>query len=135
MARILVVDDDPILRAIAEEILSAEGHDVTEAENGRAAIAAARAQPFDLVVTDILMPEVDGLELIRQLREAGSNVRILAVSSGGKYSSKDVLAWAKGVGADAVLHKPLQRARLIETVDLLLSPSASGRSESLHPHP
>lgn len=121
MASILVVDDDPILRAIATDILSDGGHTVSEAENGREAADAVGRERFDLVITDILMPDVDGLELIGRLKKSAQAVKILAISSGGSFHSKDVLDWATAVGADGILSKPLTRDRLLDAVSKLIT--------------
>ncbi len=120
MASILIVDDDPTLRAIATELLRGAGHVIIEAEDGDEALKVIGAVPVDLVVLDMLMPNKDGLEVIRELRRAKAQVRILAISSGGRAGVMSYLETAKVFGADEALAKPLTLATFAATVDRLL---------------
>ena len=81
---ILVVDDEPLLRGFVQQMLERAGHRVASAEDGRKASEQMQQQPFDLVVTDLLMPERDGIELIDELRRQYPSVRIVAMSGGGR---------------------------------------------------
>lgn len=128
MASILIVDDDPTVRLIARELLIAGDHAITEAANGLEALAIIRAAPVDLVVLDMLMPRMDGLEVIRELRKASASVRILAISSGGRAGALSYLETAKVFGADEIMRKPLRLSAFSAAVDRLLtqtSPSAN----------
>src|SRR5271168_11654 len=106
MAQILLVDDDPMVRETIQHILLAEDHEVTTAEDGREAVDRFAATNFDLVVTDIIMPEKDGIEIIKEMRQQRSDIRILAVSGGGRIGNTDFLRIAEKLGAYAIIAKP-----------------------------
>jgi len=116
MARILLVDDEQLLRETLKIALQAAGHVVSLAQNGTAALALLADQSFDVIVTDILMPETDGLEMIRRVRKESGNVRIIAMSGGGRTRNMDMLDFATSFGADAVLAKPFLPKQLIASV-------------------
>jgi len=82
MARILLIDDDPLVRNILPQILELDGHMVVDAANGAVAMQRWSEQPADLIVTDILMPEKDGLEVIRELRRQCPQLKVIAVDHG-----------------------------------------------------
>ena len=127
-ARILVVDDHADTRNLTELILQDEGYDVRQAEDGVSALEVARAWRPALVVTDIFMSGMDGVELIRALRSAGWRTKVIGVSAGWRPpggrgddpSGPDVLEDAMAAGADATLLKPLDPRELVRTVALLL---------------
>ena len=108
----MVVDDDSQIRELMCQALTQWGHTVTCAENGSIALGFIRKQLFDSVVTDILMPGKDGLELIGELRRSHPGVRIVAISGGGRGSSSHYLDVAKSLGAHAVLTKPFSFSEL-----------------------
>lgn len=116
MARILLVDDEPMLRDTLKIALNGAGHTVSVAQNGAAALALLAAESFDIIVTDILMPETDGLEMIMRVRKDSGNVRIIAMSGGGRTRNMDMLDFATSFGADAVLAKPFLPKQLIASV-------------------
>lgn len=117
MAKILLIDDVAGVRASIRMILKRAGHDVEEADGGRSGINKARADRFDIVITDILMPEQDGIETIRQLRELPHRPRIIAVSGGGTLvGTDDALTFARDL-ADACLEKPFDSATLLRAID------------------
>ncbi len=114
---ILIVDDEPEIRFMTRRLLSAEGATVTEAEHGKAALEhLADGLPVDLVITDIVMPEKEGLETIMELRRKYPDVRILAMSGGGKGSSTAYLELASKMGADAIVKKPFRKAELMAAI-------------------
>lgn len=119
-ATILVADDDPMLRVIAAELLAPEGYRVLEAQDGNQALAMLAAEPVDLLVLDMLMPDKDGLEVILALRRAGSKVPILAISSGGSMDTGSLLRPASAFGADKVMPKPLRISTFVPTVREML---------------
>jgi CheY-like chemotaxis protein len=120
-AAILIIDDDPLMRAIAGEMLSAEGYQIFEAENGLAGLAVLDVTPIDLVITDMLMPEMDGIESIMAIRKRGAEAPIIAVSAGARHQpAGDLLHIAESLGADATLSKPLKRTELLAVVGRLL---------------
>jgi CheY-like chemotaxis protein len=112
VGRILVVDDEPDLRFVLRRFFTRAGHEVTEAGDGAAALALVHQSPPDLVVTDMMMPVMGGVELIRRLRAdpVTAAIPILSVS-GDRHLA---------VGADAALAKPYQRAEIIAAAEGLL---------------
>lgn len=122
MARILIVEDTPDFRQMMVEMLETAGHRVAAAENGNAALAQLERDSFDLLVTDVLMPESDGIELIRALGRKGWSLPILAVSGGGRNLPAAVsLALTEAAGAHRTLFKPFRAAELLAAVDDLLA--------------
>ena len=121
MSRILVIDDDPTVRSFISEILEGRGHAVTVASDGQAGMVLFRSTTFDLVVTDIVMPEQEGIATIGAMRRLNTTVPILAISGSktvGRYG--DYLHAAKLTGASAVMRKPLEPLPLMEMIDGLL---------------
>ena len=116
MARILLVDDDPMVRETIRHILAAEAHEVTIAQDGRVALNLFEKSAFDLVVTDIIMPERDGIEVITEMRQRQPDVRILAISGGGRIGNTDFLKIAGKLGAHAVIAKPFDPDEFVEKV-------------------
>ena len=125
MATILITDDDPTLRAIAAELLAAEGHRILEALDGDEAIRILEEEAVDLLVLDMLMPNKDGLETILELRRRKTPVRILAISSGGSMDLDSLLRTAMVFGADRLMSKPLRLSTFASTVaEMLAAPLA-----------
>jgi CheY-like chemotaxis protein len=114
MARILLIDDDAQIRRVFRHMLELEGHEVTDACNGRQGVQCYQEMLPDLVILDILMPEQEGLETIRELRRATSGVKIIAIS--GRVGPPDFLYIAEKLGAQRVLHKPIHPDELIAAV-------------------
>jgi CheY-like chemotaxis protein len=115
MARILVVDDDPLIQALVPLALQEHGHLVVQAIDGKQALDQMRRQAIDVVIADMLMPEVDGLELLRAVQKELPPVPLIAMSGGSsRLPGADVLQLARRLGARAVLSKPF-------TVDDLLA--------------
>jgi CheY-like chemotaxis protein len=115
---VLVVDDDEIMRDLLTRILSRAGYDVVAANDGDGGLARFREGDIDVVITDMMMPAMDGLELIRALTLESPNVRVVALSGVG--SRIRFLRHAKELGAKAALLKPVQRADLIKAVERVL---------------
>jgi DNA-binding response OmpR family regulator len=120
MARILVVDDDAAVRSTVQRILERAGHTVQVAENGADGLRKFREARHDLVVTDLYMPEKEGIETIQDLRAESPGTRILAVS-GGLMGDKTGLVDAELLGADATLAKPFTPEQLQKAVAALLA--------------
>jgi CheY-like chemotaxis protein len=127
MAVIVIVDDDPTVRLIGTELLRSEDHVVLEAEDGIEALKIIGSMAVDLVVLDMLMPNMDGLETIGELRRSYPNIRILAISSGGRVGVDQLLRTAMVLGADDTLVKPLRLDTFARSVARLLAPSPGGR--------
>ena len=121
MARILVVDDDMSIRALLREILEEDGHQVDEAADGKQGVASYRTKPVDLVITDMLMPEKDGVELIMELQENFPDIKIIAMSGGGRgLDAQFSLRVAKDFGAIQQLEKPFTAKQVLATVQRVL---------------
>lgn len=120
MARILVIDDEDMVRTTVRLILEKNGHQVIEAKNGNDGLRVAGGAKPDLVITDIIMPEKEGLETIMEMKALVPTARIVAMSGGGRARNLDFLTVAKKLGADQALRKPFTSAQLLETVNLLL---------------
>jgi CheY-like chemotaxis protein len=120
--RALVIDDDLQIRRVVSRILSDAGFDVVEAQEGREGLKQMLTFPPDVILTDIIMPEMEGIEFIRHVRRILPRVKVIAMSGGGKTSkSALVLYMAKSLGADAVLEKPFGAEALLEAVRGLLA--------------
>jgi len=121
MARILVIDDDNAVRSVISAALTTVGHKVLEASDGRAGLRVFGANKIDLVITDILMPDLDGVEFVRTMRAYGSPAKIIAISGGGgALDPVDLLTQAVTLGADAALPKPFQLTDLHDLVRAVL---------------
>lgn len=104
--RILLVDDDMVVLRSLAVVLENRGFEVCTADNGQGALRAFVAQPPDIVLTDIIMPEKEGIETIIEMRRLCPEARIVAMSGGGRVNTPDLLRMAKMLGADFVLAKP-----------------------------
>ena len=116
MTRILIVDDDDQIRDILKRMLERSGYEVMEAQNGKKGVASYRSDPCDLVITDILMPEKEGIEMIREMKKEFPDSRIIAMSGGGHVDAKEYLMLAEVLGANRTLEKPISYKDLIDTV-------------------
>jgi DNA-binding NtrC family response regulator len=121
MARILVIDDERIIRTIVKHALEEDGHEVIEAGDGEEGIQLYRKNPTDLVVTDIIMPRKEGIETIKELRRNYPDIKIIAMSGGGKISSVDYLKLARQFGAMGTYDKSSNWGELVKMVRELLS--------------
>lgn len=121
MARILVIDDDGPVRMIIRRMLEAEGHEVIEAVDGESGVNTFRQSPTDLIITDIVMPKKEGLETIRELKQEFPELKIIAISGGGKVQGRHYLELAKRLGAAYTFEKPFTWKQLTDTVNELLS--------------
>lgn len=117
MKRILLIDDDPSVRRVIRRLLESDGYQVLDAADGEIGLEMYRQEPVDLVITDVVMPNVYGLEVIRQLRRESSEVRIIAIT--GYAPSR--LTLARELGADLTLTKPVEMADLLKAVQKALN--------------
>ena len=120
MPGILIVEDDKDLREMLKESLIRKRYTVLEAENGKAAITHFKPALTDLVVTDLIMPEEDGLKVIIRLRQIKPSIKIIAISGGGKAGPGSYLNLAKALGADVIFTKPFSVNDMITRIEELL---------------
>lgn len=116
MAKILLVDDEDYIRAMLTEALEDEGYSVETAADGKQAVALYTKADFDLVVTDIVMPEQEGIQTILELRKHNPRVKVIAMSGGGRIRSDDYLELAKKLGAINTFSKPLDLDEFLAAV-------------------
>ena len=120
MRRILIIDDDHHILLMIKKMLERAGFEVELASNGNRGLELFKRVPVDLVITDIIMPEKEGLETIREMRKLRSDLKIIAMSGGGKISSDNYLEAAKIFGANRVLGKPFSQKQIVTAVQDLL---------------
>jgi DNA-binding response OmpR family regulator len=120
MPGILIVEDNRELREMLKESLIRKRFTVQEAENGKDAIIHFKPGVTDLVVTDLIMPEEDGLKVIMTLREIKPSIKVIAISGGGKAGPASYLNMAKALGADAIYYKPFSVNEMIGKIEELL---------------
>ncbi len=130
MKRILIVDDESEIRDVLAKVLKREHYEVDLASDGEAGIEIFRSTPADLVITDIIMPGMDGINLIKEIRQISPAVKIIAVSGGGNMAPLEYapdaimtnayLAAAEKIGADVHFTKPIERKELLQAIQELL---------------
>jgi CheY-like chemotaxis protein len=130
MSKVLIIDDETDVRDALELVLSRAGFEVTSADDGGAGLEASRTHAPDVIITDMIMPKVDGAQLIRQIKAEQPKVRIVAISGGGNFGpasyqptalkTEAFLAAAKSAGADRILTKPFETKDIVEAVRSLL---------------
>ena len=125
MARILIIDDDPLVRQTVRTMLEKAPHEVDEAADGGAGLERVRQFRPDLALTDILMPYQDGIEFIIQLRRIDPDVKVLAMSGGGRFEPGQLLLVAKALGADDYIAKPFTKHALLTKVSACLDAPAA----------
>lgn len=123
MARILVVDDEVGIRTLVRNMLVRDGHEVTTARDGVEALQVVDREAIDLVITDLIMPEKEGVETISELRTRFPAIKIIAMSGGGMGGATDYLRMARALGAGQTLAKPFTRDDLLKLVKAALSPA------------
>lgn len=121
--RILVVDDDDAVRVSIAAVLRRAGYEPIEAANGRRALDIHAREPVAAILTDLNMPEMNGIELILELRESDADVPVIAISGGGKAPKELLLRNAEMLGAVETLQKPFEMAELRDLVARVLGDS------------
>jgi len=117
MANICLIEDDKMIRDSLERILKKMGHSVTTATNGREGLDAVAKISFDLIITDIIMPEVEGIEVIRTAKQQSPDTRIIAMSGGGRVGNTDFLQIAQSLGADQIIYKPVTKTEFMSALN------------------
>ena len=122
MAHILLVEDSPEVSMTVSEILATAGHTVKAAPSGTEALAYLKAEKFDLIVTDIWMPGMDGIALLKEIRGAGNTIPVVVISGGAPNAPLTYTApLAATFGANVVIYKPFEKTELLNAVDNVLS--------------
>ena len=121
MAKILIIDDDPSILTMLKRMLEKAGYEVDTAGNGSEGLKKIESCPPDLLVTDIVMPEKEGLELIFYLREKNPGLKIVAISGGGRFHYEGYLTSAKHLGTNLIFQKPLVHKEFIQAVSDLIN--------------
>ena len=116
MAKILVIDDEQFTRQSVSIILSNEGHQIDVAENGLEGLDLQKEHKYDLVITDVLMPEKEGLETLQELKASYPNLKVIVMSGGERLGNRDYLPAATLFGADDIIQKPFTDAQIIDCV-------------------
>ena len=125
MARILIIDDEPQIRSMLKLMLERDGYDVIEAPDGVEGIKVYRQNPADLIITDLIMPNKDGIGMIIELKNEFPDVKIIAMSGGGLNKPDGYLKGAKKLGAACTLTKPIDREEMLKAVKDILKYSLS----------
>jgi CheY-like chemotaxis protein len=119
----LLIDDDKSVRAVINAALSDAGYEVLEATDGKEGLKSYQNSPTDLVITDLVMPEKEGIETIIELLREFPNVKVIAISGGNRYGADSNLSVAKRLGAQRTLTKPFKIPELIQAVRGVLEES------------
>jgi CheY-like chemotaxis protein len=134
MARILLIDDDDSVRTVLLLTLAHYGHTVVEASNGKQGLELFRGGNIDLVITDIVMPEKEGFEVLMKIRKKNPALKIIAISGGGLHNAAHYLHTAKLLGAAKVLAKPFSNEELMTAVNELLPGGGAATPPTTPPH-
>ena len=119
-SRILIIEDDVQIREMLRQTMEREGYEVVDAPNGKVAMKIQREKPAALIITDLIMPEKEGIETIRELRQDFQDIKIIAISGGGRLGPEEYLDMAKMLGAQRTFAKPIERKVLLDAVRELL---------------
>jgi CheY-like chemotaxis protein len=132
MASILLIDDDKNLQIMTAELLRSAGHTVDTADDGKPGLALYKTKLHELVITDIVMPDMDGLKLIEELRQTAPRPRVIAMSGGSRLSVPLYLPIAKQLGVERILAKPVLPDVLLRAVaDVLANPAPATITRAL----
>jgi YesN/AraC family two-component response regulator len=131
MANILLVEDEPLVSETLASAMKSKGHVVVTAGNGVEGLKRFAEQRFDLVVTDIIMPDKEGIEMILEMRRHKPDTRIIAISGGGRTGNVEFLKMAGSLGAMATLKKPIRLAEFLSVLnDCLGRPNGAPKTAS-----
>jgi CheY-like chemotaxis protein len=122
-ARVLIVDDDPAVLLTVQLVLSSSGYQVTTAPDGKRALFLMDKFDPDLVLTDLIMPEMDGVQTITEIRKTRPDLKIIAMSGGARMGNINILQKAKEVGANVVISKPFEMTELTSLIDESVAPA------------
>lgn len=135
MAKILVIDDEKDIRIVLRQVLELEGHAVSVAADGREGLALLEREGADVVITDIIMPGIDGVATLQRIKENHPNLPVIVISGGGNVapmtyepgaiSTSAYLASARQAGADMTLTKPFDRSEILGAIEKLIGPGST----------
>ncbi len=120
MKKILVVDDDDLIRDLIYEILEPQGYQILLAENGNRALEILDKEEIDLIITDIIMPDKEGIETILDIKKRLPHAKIIAMSGGGQLEANSYLSMAKRLGVNATISKPFNPVKLLNVIQEIL---------------
>jgi YesN/AraC family two-component response regulator len=126
MANILLVEDEPLVSETLSSAMKSKGHTVVTAGNGVEGLKRFTERPFDLVVTDIIMPDKEGIEMILEMRRHNPDAKIIAISGGGRTGNVEFLKMAESLGAMATLKKPIRLAEFLSVLNDCVGRTAGG---------
>jgi two-component system cell cycle response regulator CpdR len=121
MGKILIIDDEPYILLMLKKMLEKAGYEVDLAANGREGLELFVKESADLVITDIIMPDKEGLELILEMKKLSPELKIIAISGGGRISPESYLECARHFGAERVFQKPFRQQELVSAVGELMA--------------
>lgn len=121
MTSVLVIEDELMIQNLLGRLFEMEGYEVLKASDGKKGLDVFREHHADLIITDIIMPEMDGLEVTRTVREEDPDVKIIAISGGGRDAPENYLAMAEIFGANKTFCKPIDRTELLAAARNLLA--------------
>jgi DNA-binding NtrC family response regulator len=130
MERILIIDDEQQIRSMLRLMLERDGYEVVEAPDGIEGIRAYRQKPTDLIITDLIMPNKDGIGMIIELQKEFPDVKIIAMSGGGLNKPDGYLKGAKKLGAACTLTKPIDREKMLRAVKNIIKGTTSELEET-----
>jgi DNA-binding NtrC family response regulator len=130
MERILIIDDEQQIRSMLRLMLERDGYEVVEAPDGIEGIKAYRQKPADLIITDLIMPNKDGIGMIIELQKEFPDVKIIAMSGGGLNKPEGYLKGAKKLGAACTLTKPIDREKMLRAVKNIINGTTSELEET-----
>ncbi len=120
MSKILIIDDEEMIRKMLRQALENHSYEVFEAENGYKGLDVCYKESPDLIITDLIMPDMEGLETIHRIHREMPTIKIIAISGGSRIISKDFLKIAKTLGAEYCLEKPIILKELLDIISKIL---------------
>ncbi len=121
MGKIIIIDDEPYILLMLKKMLERAGHEVDLASNGKQGMEIFEKENADLVITDIIMPDKEGLEIILEMKKQRPDLKIIAISGGGRISPESYLECATHFGASRVFQKPFKQKELVSAVNELIA--------------
>ena len=133
MTHVLIIDDEAMIRDVLTQALTERGFQISSAANGREGFELCCREPPQIIITDLLMPDGEGLEAIRRLKREFPSIRIIAISGGYRSGNIDLLETAATMGADRTFAKPVSLRRLITAIEELTPPQEGGQLSATRP--